>query len=125
MEGKILIFQVNDPDILENIRIAMLLQQVQVKVVEPRNFNQTIGFLAGIPGASVPGSYLGPALPEPMMVLCMPQSKLDGVLSALRAAGVPPMAKAMLTPTNAGWKPADLLEELRREREAFGKMKKK
>lgn len=125
MEGKILLFQVSDPEILEKIRLAMLLQKVQVKVVEPVDYNQTIGFLAGIPGASNPGTYVGPALPEPMMVLCMPQQKLDGVLAALRAAGVPPMPKAMLTPTNAGWKPVDLLNELRKEREMFGKMKKK
>ena len=58
------------------------------------------------------------------MVLCMPQSKLEGVLATLRGAGVPPMPKAMLTPTNGAWKPAALLAELRREREEFAKMRK-
>lgn len=125
MEGKILIFQVTKSELLQSIRSAMALQRVEVVAVEPRQYHQTIGFLAGLPVKASPGDYPGLPLAEPMMVLCLPQSKLDGVLSALRAVGVPPMPKAMLTATNAGWKPAELLAELRREREAIEKMKKK
>ena len=122
MDGKILIFEVTDPALLEKIRLAMGLCQVEVRVVERGEYHQSIGVLAGIPGGKLSGSGMEMPLPEPMMVLCLPQSRLDGVLAALRGIGVPPMAKAMLTPTNAGWLPAQLLAELRRERAEFAKM---
>lgn len=120
MNGKILLFQVEDVQIVEKIRRAVLPQQVMVQTVEVQEYDQTIGKIAMLPTG---GDYHGLPLSEAMMVLCVAQEKLDSILLALRNAGLPPFCKAVLTPTNAGWTPVQLLTELQRERAEFGKMK--
>lgn len=121
MNGKILLFQVEDGQIIEKIRWAVLLQQILVQTVAVQEYDQTIGKIAMCPTG---GNYHGLPLPEPMMVLCVAQEKLDSVLLALRNAGLPPICKAVLTQTNAGWTPVQLLTELQRERAEFMKMRK-
>lgn len=124
MEEKVLLFQIPEGELLSRIKLTLSLVQVEAKLIKSEDFGKTIGALAGIPTAPNQTVMFAPVLPEPMMVLCMPQSKLDAVLAALRNASVPPIAKAMLTPTNAGWTPGQLLTELQREREEFRKMRK-
>lgn len=122
MDGKILLFGIDDNIMLAKIRRAAEGENVLIQPVDPRQCGKTIGQLALLPE---PGQGSGEApLSEPMMVLCVRQEKLDGLLAALRKAGVPPICKAILTPTNAGWTPARLLAELQRERAEFLKMQK-
>lgn len=121
MNGKILLFQLRDVQIIEKIRRAVLSQQILVQTVPVQEYDQTIGKIALCPTG---GNYHGLPLAEPMMVLCVSQEKLDSVLLALRNAGLPPICKAVLTQTNAGWTPAQLLTELQRERAEFMNMRK-
>lgn len=122
MDGKILLFGIEDNILLAKIRRAAEEENVLVQPVGAQQCDKTIGQLALLPE---PGQGRGDiSLPEPMMVLCVRQEKLDGLLTALRKAGLPPICKAILTPTNAGWTPARLLTELQRERAEFLKMQK-
>lgn len=120
MNGKILLFGVTE-EMQEKIRQAVDLLGISVQAVSPGQYHNTIGQLAFLPPRETGAE--GTALPEPMMVLCLAQERLEGLLAALRCAGLPPICKAMLTPTNAGWTPAQLLTELQRERAEFMKMK--
>lgn len=54
-----------------------------------------------------------------MMVFCGLDEELDGLLAALRQAGVGCL-KAVLTLSNQTWTPARLYRELERERRAMG-----
>lgn len=121
MNGKLLLFQILEGQILSKIRLAAMMCNVQVQVVQPGQYHQTVGQIALLPPLEEAAG--GIQLPEPMMVLCVQQDALDGVLAALRNAGVPPVCKAVLTPTNAAWTPVQLLTELQRERAEFLKMR--
>lgn len=121
MNGKILIFGELEENLLCKIRLAAQSQAVQLRAVQLREYDRTVGQIAMLP--TVEGNYSGPGIDEPMLVLCVPHNALDGVLAALRNAGVPPICKAVLTSTNAAWTPEQLLAELQRERAEFLKMR--
>lgn len=54
-----------------------------------------------------------------MLVFCGMDAELDGLLAALRQAGIV-CPKAVLTPHNRDWTPGQLYRELERERRAIG-----
>ena len=53
-----------------------------------------------------------------MLVFCGLERELDGLLAALRGAGIVCL-KAVLTPANRDWTPGRLYRELERERRAM------
>lgn len=53
-----------------------------------------------------------------MLVLCGLDAELDGLLAALRQAGITCL-KAVLTPSNRNWTPGRLYRELERERKTI------
>lgn len=120
MNEQVLLFHFPE-EALASIRIACLICGVTPRVIDPVDDCRAIGELAGIPGIK-PQPSLITQLDAPMMVLCMPQGRLDGFLTALRGAGVQAPFKAMLTPTNQNWTAPALLAELKREQAAFAKM---
>ena len=86
----------------------------EVRAVGPRDCGLTIGELAA-------GKTVGTApvvLPGRMAVLCGVEDCLDGLLPALRQAGLV-CPKAVMTAHNRTWKPERLLTELLREQEAI------
>lgn len=127
MNDQVLLFHFTDAALISQIRLALLPLKIRVRVVETREYQNTLGYLSGVPGHSpalMP--YTGPELESPMLVLCMPNSRIDAVLAAFRKTGVPPLPyKAMLTPTNSSWTPPTLFTELQRERNEILKMQKK
>ena len=127
MNEKVLLFHMEDPEMLSKIRVALMIQKITVKVVAVSDYNQTVGYLAGISGTPAKaGTYTGEDFDEPMMIFCMPSARLDGVLAAFRKAGIPAgIYKAMLTPTNSGWTPVALMAELKRERAEILKQQRK
>ena len=65
-------------------------------------------------------------LPETMAVFHgIPGGELDRVLAILRESGVTVGLKAMTTPTNLRWTPAELCRELAAERKALSRGKRK
>lgn len=121
MNGKILLFQIPEGQDLGKIcRIAQELG-VEVRRVFPSEYGRTVGQIAYLPPMQEVSTGI---LSEPMMVLCMPQKRVERLVDALHQAGVAPICKAMLTSTNAAWTPHRLIAELQRERAEFAKMRK-
>lgn len=121
MQGKILLFGTEQRELLQKLKDVAAQEDVQLQPVALRQCDNTVGQIALMPVLN--GHYQGVAFSEPMMVLCVRPEKLDSLLAALKKAGLPPVCKAVLTPTNAGWMPHRLLAELQHERAAFEKMK--
>lgn len=121
MKEKVLLFHMEDEEILAKIQMILLLQHIGVRMVSMAEYCQPVGYLAGVKGMeAVEEEYAGPEFEEPMMVLCMNSGRIDQLLAAFRKAGVPRIAyKAMLTQTNRSWTPIELYGELKREHEAM------
>ena len=96
-------------------------RKMAVKSVPAADYAQTIGALAG--AADCPcteEAYAGAALGEPMLVFCgFYGDRMNQALNAMRRTGLRIPYKAMLTAANRGWKPAELLEELKKEHAAM------
>lgn len=102
-------------------RKVFLTRRIRVRTVEPAQVGQRVGALAGLKGWMLEEDTQAPSQPQQsVLVFCgVLGAQLDGVLTALRRAGVPPTVyKAVVTADNAGWSFAQLCEELARERQA-------
>ena len=92
---------------------------IRVRTVNPWEYTQPIGALAGIPiaKAAKPDAMPGHRFNDEMLVMChMMSNELDAFLNSMRAANVPRIAlKAVLTPVNVAWNSLDLHRELARE----------
>ena len=87
--------------------------------VDPADFGQPIGALAGV----LPRTADAPAAPLPGEMLVMAHFRpgmLEGMLQGFRASHIPPVAlKAMLTDTNAAWTAPALYAEIAKEHAAM------
>lgn len=94
-----------------------------LRVVAPADAQKTVAALCGISGAGGAGAARpAESLPAdtPALILCgLPKAEREALLSALRAAGASIPLKAIVTPTNQGWRFAALLAELAREHAAL------
>jgi hypothetical protein len=121
MKEKVLIFGLEDKDTMTKMQRVLLLQKVGLRKIDPTDYEQTVGSLAGITGMEVSDrSYEGAPFPAPMMIFCMGQQKMYRLLDGFRKAGVPSVDyKAILTPTNSQWTPLQLYGELEKEHQAM------
>ncbi len=126
MRETILLFQITDKKMKTAITTALLPLKIRVKQISQEDFSKKLGVLAGTLPESVPEETAASEeiLPEPlsdsMMILCgIEGKKLNSVLSALRSRHVQIPYKAVLTPSNQEWTPAECLAELKREHEAM------
>ena len=119
--GKILLFNVNE---IKAALIASVCGGMGVRVVKiyQAQYGEKVGALAGMPMLPITGEpYRGEPFGQEMMVLCFfEKNGLDAFLDAYRSAGIPAIGlKAVLTPHNAGWSPAQLYRELEKEHQQF------
>ena len=102
MTPTLLAYQI-DPGKLGRMQVVCLRLGIRVQAVDPADFGQPIGALAGV----LPRDAAAPAAPLPGEMLVMAHFRpgmLEGMLQGFRAAHIPPVAlKAMLTDTNAAW----------------------
>lgn len=121
MKDKILIFGLKDRDVLTKMQRVLLVQKIGIRKVDQAEYEQPIGALAGISGRErTEKQYTGEEFTAPMLVFCMGQQRMYGLLEAFRRANVPSVDyKAMLTPTNSIWTPLQLFEELKKEHAAM------
>ena len=114
MTPTLLAYQI-DPGKLGRMQVVCLRLGIRVQAVDPADFGQPIGALAGaadVPAAPLPGEMLVMAHFRPGM--------LEGMLQGFRAAHIPPVAlKAMLTDTNAAWTAPALYAEIAKEHAAM------
>jgi hypothetical protein len=133
MREQILIFNMENDDLKNRLRRALMPLRVRVRAVSESDYAKPIGEIAGLshntneeaaPDASaasddgtMPGTDTGAAsLTDPMMVFVgLSSARLDAVLRSLRKNSVSIPYKAILTESNAGWKPQALLAELKKE----------
>ena len=107
------------PAKLAKIQVLCLRLGIRVQAVDPADFGQPIGALAGV----LPRTADAPAAPLPGEMLVMAHFRpgmLEGMLQGFRAAHIPPVAlKAMLTDTNAAWTAPALYAEIAKEHAAM------
>lgn len=92
---------------------------IAVTEVAPYQLLQPVGVLAGC-GGEAAQLYFGRAPHHPVLVMAdFSSAQLDGLLAALRRAGVVIPLKAVLTEHNRSWSLLALIEELQREHAAM------
>ena len=109
------------PDRLSKLRFICLRLGIQVMDVPEPGFVNTLGALCGLePVNDAEGKR---TFAEEMMVFAhMDNALVNRFLQTAKQMRFAPVAlKAILTPTNAGWYPAQLCEELKQERAAIMK----
>ncbi len=97
-------------------------QGIRTLEVRPSDYQQTLGYLAGITGfPRKKTSYHGDKLPDEMMVFSgMDSESLDQFLDACRESGMQSVdRKAVLTLHNINWTPLQLFAELTKEHQAM------
>lgn len=88
---------------------------IRIKSVQKEDYEESLGFLAGIMGfSSNHKSYSGPSLPSEMLVFSgFTGDDLDDFLDAYHEKGLEKiLLKAVLTPDNIKWTPGRLYREL-------------
>ena len=115
---KILAFNIPDADHAAIVRAAILAKTKAV-FVTAADYDQTLGDLLQAKTLPV-GAYDGEIPPESLLVMCnLNGSQMTSVLMALRKSGTRVTYKAVLTPTNLGWTPPQMLEEMAKEKAQF------
>lgn len=90
--------------------------------IQPRHVPKAVltlplGALLKSPVDAAPTESAAAGFEEPMLVMCgFEEAQFNAFLQALRYSGLPRIdLKAVLTPTNIGWTPVRLRDELLRE----------
>ena len=117
MRPTILTFNLNESR-LSKLRFLCMKLGLVVKVVPAEDCAQPIGALCGL--ADRTEAAPAEAFPEEMLIFChMDNAAVNRFLQTARQMRFAPVAlKAILTPTNAEWTPAQLCRELQEERAA-------
>lgn len=118
---KVLLFHVNKE---KSSQISNLCKELglQVITVEKKQYNESLGALAGIQGFSpAHKSYSDAEFPMEMMVFSgFPSKELDSFLAFWHTRGIAPIPlKAILTPHNVFWTARELYGELMKEHLQF------
>ena len=90
MTPTLLAYQI-DPGKLGKMQVVCLRLGIRVQAVDPADFGQSIGALAGV----LPRDAAAPAAPLPGEMLVMAHFRpgmLEGMLQGFRAAHIPPVA---------------------------------
>lgn len=117
MRPTILTFNLSETR-LSKLRFLCMKLGLAVKAVPAEDFSQPIGALCGLTDRidAAPAE----AFPEEMLIFChMDNTAVNRFLQTTKQMRFAPVAlKAILTPTNAEWTPAQLCKELQEERAA-------
>lgn len=117
MRPTILTFNLTDAR-LSKLRFLCMKLGLTVKPIPAEDCCQPISALCGLtdPAEATPAE----AFPEEMLIFChMDNAQVNRLLQTARQMRFAPVAlKAILTPTNAAWTPAQLCRELKDERAA-------
>ncbi len=102
----------------EILTVAGIVQQFGGETVPVAKENCGLTLEALAQGKT--GRESGVPIGGKMLVFCGLERELDGLLAALRQAGVVCL-KAVLTPDNRSWTPGRLYRELQREHRVMGR----
>ena len=120
---RVLCYGFRDAEKLDAVKAVMRGLGIECRTLPEESWRETLGFLLGLRGfkphtASAEEEF---SFPEEVMVLHHIKGKrLDRVLAAMKAAGVPPIRyKAVVTPFNTLWTLRRLCETMRKEHQAL------
>jgi|GEM_PF-586305 len=117
----VLMFNFRDDARTASICAYLKRQGIETISVLPCDYGRTIGDLLSLPGHSAqpPVFHPVPSFSDEMLVMSgFSQDELQAFLAFFRAGAIKRVSlKAMLTPSNAGWIPAQLHDHLEKERE--------
>ena len=123
----VLLYQIKGTKTAVLLKPVLLKLGIRVRIVEPEQYLQSIGFLAGNKAfAESPEAYDGAGFDEPMMVMVgFSERKLDLFLTEMRRKKVPPIAlKAIVTTQNQACNSLQLYRELKEEHEKMKSYRK-
>ena len=109
------------------IKRALLPLKMKIKVVEPEDYHQQVGYLAGnkeiSPKESADESKTEEFEQEMMVMAWVSSAQVDQVLQAMRKQGIGRISyKAVLTQQNQYWDCVTLYEELKKEHAMYMEM---
>ena len=100
------------------IRAICLRLKIRIQNVNPAEFGQPVGALAGL-SPRLDAACESPFADEMLLFVNFSNPLLDRFLTESRKARASVALKAVLTPTNAAWTSAQLHNEISREHEAM------
>lgn len=121
---QILLYNFRDADRLRTIRRYLNRKKVDVRLVQPAEYHESLGWLFGIDGfPKNPLFNLGENFSDEMMVLKdFSPAEMDEFLAFFKENSLPSVdLKAVLTPVTVHWSSLKLHAELTREHEAMHK----
>lgn len=126
MKETILLFGFDEKKKAE-IKRALLPLKMKIKVVEPEDYHQQVGYLAGnkeiSPKESADESKTEEFEQEMMVMAWVSSAQVDQVLQAMRKQGIGRISyKAVLTQQNQYWDCVTLYEELKKEHAMYMEM---
>ena len=109
------------------LRMLMVRMGMRFRIVEPSDYGQPVGLLAGIKEAALenPEAEVKTFQDEMMIMRGFTSSRLDLFLQNMRKAGIEKIDyKAIVTPTNMRWNSWQLYLEIKQEHEEMHSMDK-
>lgn len=116
-QGIVLFFQIQ-PQKAKQLNHVCNRLNIKTRVINPVDYNQTLGYLAGIQGFSKERKPHATKIFSGEMLLFSGISSdlLDRFLSECKSSFIPPTPlKAVITMHNIFWTPEELYEELKKE----------
>ncbi len=112
-------------DVLPPLRLLCIKNKIRLRVIANGEASLSLSLGALCNGETAENADVQP-LPEAILVLAnMTDGEISALINEMRRAKIKrPSLMAILTETNAKWKPLALWGELAAEREAFLKMQK-
>ncbi|WP_099469426.1 DUF3783 domain-containing protein [Konateibacter massiliensis] len=124
MKPTVLLYNFNDTERNRKITLALMPLGFRLKKVMKENYNQPIGYIAGVKGIeSIEEKYEGEELEDEMLIMVgLKSAQIDSLIAAFRKNGIPKVnCKAILTETNQYWNAIELYKELKLEHETMSK----
>ena len=109
----------------EGDRVQVILREAEIplKEIHPQEAGMSVGALAGLDAPETCPPMVAPSHQSAMVFCGFSEQRLREALALLRESGIgSSVLKVVLTPGNRDWRFCDLLEELKKEREAFVRM---
>ncbi|MCD2492657.1 DUF3783 domain-containing protein [Lacrimispora sp. NSJ-141] len=118
----VLLYNFSGSGIGQKLKSVLLQMRVRIKLVEPDQYLEPIGWLAGIKAIPPSGEvYKGSGFQEQMLIMRgFTGSRIDELLQLLRRHGIPSIPlKAVVTEHNQYWNSLELHGELQKEHAAM------
>lgn len=122
MKPTVLLYNFKDSVRNRKITLALMPLGLRLKKVEKENYNQPIGYIAGVKGIEpLNETHVGEELEDEMLIMVgMTSAQIDGLIMAFRKNGIPKVkCKAVLTETNQYWDALTLYKELKLEHDTL------